>query len=219
MLDKLETLNQANLLLDTGNLSKQARLGLKPRLSSEAFRAALERRLIERVQNANLREREIPVVDLSEPISEPALQPVSKTVPEAIPEPVLESPSPAISAKPSSAQPWWILFSLALLLTLGFLAYQWWGQSLSRIDPSQTVFISDEKRELIITSGIYAKRSEAKQIQEELERITGDQVKILKRANFYTVQIGDSFENTEDAYLFFDELLKYPIKELSIIGI
>ncbi len=214
--NKLETLNQANLLLN----QKHAKLGLKPMLingtSPEMFRAALERKLSERVLGLNRLEREEPssrivavaddfnktIADLSD--FQPAAQPTTL-------EPARTS-NKAINL-------WGWVLGLIIAGTLILLAYNWWASSLSVLQSSDTILVSSAERPLVITAGSYSKRSEAAALKSDIERITGDKVRVLKVGSFYALQIGESYKRSEDAYLVFDELVKYPLRDLAIRSI
>ncbi len=222
--DKLNTLNEANKLLN----QKHAKLGIKPMMlsgtSSEAFRAALERKLIQKALNANSSAREETQLPQFEPriighANESGYQAAIET-----PSQAANSMSKTVTSFQTSREtkaktnflPW--IFALVLLGIVFLVGYIWWTNSLGGDKGYNTITISSENRSLAICTGLYSKRSEAQAHKEAVERITGDTVRIIKTGKSYTLQIGESYKRPEDAYLVFDELLKYPLKDLSIQG-
>jgi hypothetical protein len=210
--DKLNTLNQANTLLN----QKHAKLGLKPMLvngtSPEMFRAALERKLSDRVIASNVSARE----EISPRILQVA-DDYKQVIDEVKAEPVYKIPN----KKTYSSKPDYLFFFTGLVLIVGLLifAYNWWATSLESPMTSNTIVVTSSDRPLAISSGIFTKRSEARAMQTEVERITGDKVRIIKSNGYYTLQIGDSYKSREDAYLLFEELIKYPLRDLAIRSI
>ncbi len=69
---------------------------------------------------------------------------------------------------------------------------------------------------LIITSGIYAKKSVAQKKLKELKDRLGVPLKLVQVDDFFTIQIGPSYDKHEDALLVFDELSRYSVGSLSI---
>ncbi len=171
--------------------------------SPEMFRAALERRLTEKVVDNNRRVRE----EIS-----PRIIQVADTFKE-----ISTELRPAIPVKkPNSSNPLISIIVAAALVGLSLLAYSFWASKPQTGNIAGTIVASSENKALIISSGVYSKRSEARSMQTEIEHITGDKVRIIKNGNYYTLQIGDSFKSREDAYLVFEELIKYPLRDLAI---
>lgn len=129
------------------------------------------------------------------------------------------------SKKPNNASlfPLIILFSL-LLLVGGFYLFK--IQSKTAFDdtlPSKNTIVKlndnfdlEKDPELIITKGSYANRTEAEKAKRYLERRIGGDLKVINTGNFFTVQLGPNYINHEDAFIVFDELAKYGLKDLSI---
>ena len=208
--EKLNTLNQANTLLN----QKHAKLGLKPMLvnstSPEIFRAALERKLSDRVIASNINARE----EIS-----PRILQVADDYKQVIVEVKVE---PKFIHKINrSTKPDYLFFFTGVVLIVGLLifAYNWWATSLESPVTSNTIVVTSSDRPLAISSGVFTKRSEARAMQTEVERITGDKVRIIKSNGYYTLQIGDSYKSREDAYLLFEELIKYPLRDLALRSI
>ncbi len=216
--NKLETLNQANHLLN----QKHARLGLKPMLvtgtSPEMFRAALERKLSERVIGANRTEREE---------AQPRVMTVADDFNETVADlrdfqreisPSVQPASPVAKTKSSAGLwAWFLVLVVAGALTL--VIYSYWASSLDEIKVSPTILASGAAKPILITAGTYQKRSEANAMKSEVERITGDKVRVIKHGSHFVLQIGDKYQRSEDAYLVFDELVKYPLSDLALRSI
>jgi hypothetical protein len=216
--NKLETLNQANHLLN----QKHARLGLKPMLvsgtSPEMFRAALERKLSERVIGANRIEREetqprVMTVadDFNETVAD--LRDFQREISPSV------QPATPVAKTQSSAGLWAWFLVLVVAGALTLVIYSYWASSLDEIKVSPTILASTAAKPLLITAGTYQKRSEANAMKSEIERITGDKVRVIKHGSHFVLQIGDKYQRSEDAYLVFDELVKYPLSDLAIRSI
>ncbi len=213
--EKLDTLNQANTLLN----HRHAKLGLKPMLttgtSPEKFRAALERKLSSRVLASNVSAREEEINPRIVQLADDYKQVIDEI--KAEPKVIHQIPS----KKTYSSKPDYLFFFTGIILVIGLLifAYNWWARSLESPVISNTIVVSSNDRPLAVSSGVFTKRSEAQAMQTEVERITGDKVRIIKTGNYYTLQIGDSYKSREDAYSLFEELIKYPLRDLAIRSI
>lgn len=200
--DKLQTLNQANELLN----QKHAKLGLKPMMvsgtSPAMFRAALERRLTQQVVETNKVVREEPSPRIIQ-IADDYQQTIS----------AIKQPMP----KPVKTSYLGLIIVATIIIAAIVLVYSFWaGSKASSVTNSDTIVVSSENRPLIISSGLFAKRADAKAMQAEVERITGDKVRIIKHGPYFTLQIGDSYKSREDAFLVFEELIKYPLRDLAL---
>ncbi len=212
--NNLNTLNQANQLLN----QKHAKLGLKPMLvsgtSPEMFRAALERKLEERVIGVNRAERE----EVSPRVVAVA-DDFNKTVADLRDFQTTSIPSIQATKTKSSAGLWAWFLVLVVAGALTLVIYSYWASSLDEIKVSPTILASGAAKPILITAGTYKKRSEANAMKSELERITGDKVRVIKHGSHFVLQIGDKYQRSEDAYLVFDELVKYPLSDLALRSI
>ncbi len=184
--------------------------------SPEMFRAALERKLSERVIDSNRSARE----EVSPRILQVA-DDYKQVVDEVKAEPKVHQTYKNPSKKTYYSKPDYLFFFTSIILVIGLLifAYNWWATSLKSPIISKTIVVASDNRPLAVSSGVFTKRSEAVAMQTEVERITGDKVRIIKSGNYYTLQIGDSYKSREDAYLLFEELIKYPLRDLAIRSI
>jgi hypothetical protein len=107
------------------------------------------------------------------------------------------------------------LISLAYALFFFFSNLQT-NKLSNQLGKSNFKTITKSTRALVITSGSFPNLAIAKKYQEELSKKLGVELKILKDDNRYTIQIGPSFSNKEDAIVVFDELSRYSVKDLSL---
>lgn len=81
----------------------------------------------------------------------------------------------------------------------------------------QSDFIFDNStKPMIITSRILKNLDEAKRYQEELSKRLDMDLKILHDGNYYTIQIGPSYKNRDDAMLVYDEISRFSIPGLAL---
>lgn len=86
----------------------------------------------------------------------------------------------------------------------------------SRLSARKIETAHKNQPELVISSGNFASADEAKKYMDRLSRKLGVELKILKNGSQYSVQIGPSYANKEDAIVVFDELSRYSVRDLSL---
>lgn len=89
-------------------------------------------------------------------------------------------------------------------------------QSQSKKSKSLFKVITLEDRPAIITSGTYNTIEEADQAMMFLLDEIGGSLNIVKIKNYYTIQVGPSYKDYNDALMVFRDLLKYPIPDIAI---
>ncbi len=77
--------------------------------------------------------------------------------------------------------------------------------------------VNNTKRIFIITTGTFKDLKKARKRLQELDKdLDVDLELVAINNNFYTIQIGPSYNNPDDALLVFDELSYYQIPQLSL---
>jgi hypothetical protein len=135
---------------------------------------------------------------------------------------VRESKNKSKNSSSNKASFFLIVFLLGLFL-FGFYFFQ--SRSSTDFDKTklqdplskvQANFNFEKDSELLITKGMYKNRIDAEKSKRYLERRIGGELKVINTGNYFTVQLGPNYKNPEDAFIVFDELTKYGLKELSI---
>jgi hypothetical protein len=72
----------------------------------------------------------------------------------------------------------------------------------------------EKTRELVVCSGVFNNINDANQYKSDLSERLGVPLKVLKDGSVYTVQIGPSYKNRDDAIIVFDELSRYSVSNL-----
>lgn len=72
------------------------------------------------------------------------------------------------------------------------------------------------EKSLIISSGMFSSLSKAKLAQNRIKNITEQESKIIKIADYYTIQIGGHYFDKEDAFYVLNELSTSGIKDISL---
>lgn len=75
---------------------------------------------------------------------------------------------------------------------------------------------SSSGRDLVICSGVFKSEKEANNYKKTLSERLGVPLKVLKDGSSYTLQVGPSYKNHEDALIVFDELSRYSVGNLSL---
>lgn len=92
------------------------------------------------------------------------------------------------------------------------------NQSFEQTKLQELTQVVDSKlpRSLIITSGIFSKKSAAETYKKSLKEKLGVDLQVVEHNKNFSVQIGPAYANHDDALMVFDELSRYSVKNLSI---
>lgn len=111
--------------------------------------------------------------------------------------------------------------SIIIMLALGYSLFAIVTHTDSNTKPTRLSEIKARNipkaaRALVISSGDFKNLETAEKYKDRLAKKLGIEMKVLKDHNRYTVQIGPSYSNKEDAIVVFDELSRYSVKDLSL---
>ena len=110
---------------------------------------------------------------------------------------------------------------LITVLIVGYALFAFFtnheGNNVSRLSKVKaTTAAATSTRAMVITSGNFQNATTAERYRLRLARKLGVELKVIKDGNQFTVQIGPSYKNKEDAIVVFDELSRYSVNDLSL---
>lgn len=109
---------------------------------------------------------------------------------------------------------------LITLLIVGYALFSFFtnheGGKVSSLNKTKTTTAAASTRGLVITSASFQNATTAERYRLRLARKLGVELKVIKDGSQFTVQIGPSYKNKEDAIVVFDELSRYSVKDLSL---
>ena len=88
------------------------------------------------------------------------------------------------------------------------------GTKLAKVPNDNKAYYLEKS--LIVCAGMYSTISEAKNSQNRIKNITEQESKIIKIADYYTIQIGGHYFDKEDAFYVLNELSASGIKDISL---
>ncbi|NQY79104.1 MAG: hypothetical protein HRT47_02210 [Candidatus Caenarcaniphilales bacterium] len=88
------------------------------------------------------------------------------------------------------------------------------GTKLAKVPNDNNAYYLEKS--LIISSGMFINLSKAKLAQNRIKNITEQESKIIKIADYYTIQIGGHYFDKEDAFYVLNELSTSGIKDISL---
>lgn len=88
------------------------------------------------------------------------------------------------------------------------------GAKFARVPNDNNAYYLEKS--LIISTGMFTNLSKAKLAQNSIKDITEQESKIIKIADYYTIQIGGHYFDKEDAFYVLNELSTSGIKDISL---
>lgn len=223
--EDLEILNQANRLLNR----KQIRLGLKPRMVTSVLPDLYQQKLKQVIdQNIEAREQiSAQQMQIQEELAqtEERIENFQKEDELLVEKEVAASPVTREESKESNLVeifsrmgrflPYVLVFLFLAAIAI-FMFYQSWAEK-NAFATKRPVYSAEElDKPVYISAGTYKSRGEASIASKKVARVTGESTRVVQSGKFYTVQIGAGYDDHDDAYLVFEELIKYPLADLSI---
>lgn len=211
--EDLERIKQANSIINRGS----RRLGVRPLYITENEEAPRPKSKLSEIAN-KLKQT---AISLPKPeIKKPKPKPSAKRInfDQEI-KPTKSKGSMSLGSAVTTVLAMLIVFGVIFAanpVDIGKRIINNFRKEIVPIDQQNTSALLKPDSGLIITSGLFAKQYDASQRQKELKDRLGVPLKLVEIDNFYTIQIGPSYDNHEDALLVFDELSRYSVGNLSL---